>query len=276
MPLKFATQAGSKLRQFSLRTQIGLAAGLVLSVLLLTQALLLFSAARDELKQSLSGQLEVLVSRVATELDEKVLLRISILESMASKFPLASLNNSAEVERYFRDSPSLSTLIDDFHLFSAEGILLVDWPIAPGRRGLDMTERDYIQGVITKGQATLSKPILGKATKQPMVVIAAPIRNGEGKLVGILGGVVNLHKSRLLEPLISTRVGQSGYFYLVGPDRLTIMHPDPARVLKPITDPGVNPALDRVLNNGFEGICSGGRCHWRSLSNSCIGLEAWL
>lgn len=225
--------------------------------MLLAQALLLFSAARDELKQSLSGQLEVLVSRVAAELDDKMLMRVVLLEAMASKFPLEALKTDQEVERYFRDSPNLSTLIDDFYLFSPQGILLVDWPLAPGRRGLDMTERDYIQGVIQNGKTSISKPILGKATKQPIVVIAVPIHNAEGKLMGILGGVVNLQKSRLLDPLSTTRVGQTGYFYLVGPERLTIMHPDRSRVLKAITDPGVNPPLDRALNGSFEGTEEG-------------------
>src|SRR5450830_1892106 len=240
-------------RQFSLRTQVGLAAGLVLSLALLAQAFLLFSAARDELKQSLSGQLDVLVNQVATELDDKVLLRVVMLEAMASKIPLDTLKSDKAVERYFSDSPSLYTLIDDFYLFSPEGILKVDWPIAPGRRGLDMTERDYIQGVIKEGKTTISKPILGKATKHPIVVIAVPIRNAEGKLMGILGGVVNLQKSHLLDPLFSTHVGQTGYFYLVGSQRVTIMHPDRNRVLKPISTPGTNPALDRALKGEFEG-----------------------
>ncbi|MEO8171284.1 MAG: cache domain-containing protein, partial [Oxalobacteraceae bacterium] len=253
----FVTRPGIKCRQFSLRSQIGLAAGLVLSCILLIQAILLFSAARDELKHSLSGQLEVLVGRVATELDDKLLMRIATLEAMASKFPLAALNSDKDAERYFRDSPLLSTLIEDLYLFSAQGVLLVDWPIAPGRRGLDMTERDYIQRVIQKGQTTVSKPILGKATRKPIIVIAVPIRDVAGKLIGILGGVVNLHKSRLLEPLFTTRVGKTGYFYLVGPQRLTIMHPDPTRVLTSIAAPGVNPALDRALNENFEGTVEG-------------------
>ncbi len=256
-PLRFAAQLRIHLRQSSLRTQIGLAAGLFLILILVSQALLLFSAARDELKQSLSGQLEVLVNQVATELDDKVLMRVAFLEAMARKFPQSALQNVSEAERYFRDSAILSILIDDLYLFSAEGSLLVDWPIAPGRRGLDMTDRDYIQGVIHKGQTTVSKPIMGRATKQPMVVIAVPIRNAEGKLMGILGGVVNLQKSRLLEPLSTTRVGQTGYFYLVGPERLTIMHPDRTKILKPITALGMNPALDRALNENFEGTVEG-------------------
>jgi len=254
---KCITQPGKNLRQFSLRTQIGLAAGLVLSVILLVQALLLFSAARDELKQSLSGQLDVLVGRVATELDDKLLTRIATLEAMASTFPPAALKSDKDAERYFRDAPILSTLIDDLYLFSAEGVLLVDWPIAAGRRGLDMTERDYIQGVIQKGRTTVSKPILGKATKQPMVVIGVPIRDDKGRLTGILGGVVNLQKSRFLEPLFTTKIGQTGYFYLVGQERLIIMHPDRARVLTAATEHGVNRAFDRAMTENFEGTLEG-------------------
>jgi diguanylate cyclase (GGDEF)-like protein/PAS domain S-box-containing protein len=257
MSPKPSISAKIKLRQFSLRTQIGWATGLVLGLMLLTQALLLFSAARTELKHSLSGQLEVLVARLATELDEKVILRIAILEAMANKFPLSALKDEAEAERYFRDSPNLYTLIDDFYLFSPEGMLRVDWPLAAGRRGLDMSERDYIQGIIRQGKIVVSKPVLGRATKHPIVVISVPIRDKNGQLVGILGGVVNLQKSRLLEPLSTTKVGQSGYFYLVSPERLTIMHPDRRRLLKPITEIGVNPDLDRALEGNFEGTAEG-------------------
>ena len=253
MQSKIVQKSGINLRRLSLRSQIGLAAGLVLSVMLLAQAWLLFSAAREELKRSLSGQLEVLTSQVASELDDKIRMRIVTLEAIASKFPLDALHDELEVERYFRDSPSVPALVDGLYFFSADGVLRVDWPIVPGRRGLDMTERDYIQSVLRQGQTTVSKPVLGRATLQPIVVIAVPIQNGEGKLVGILGGVLNLQNSRLLEPLSTTRVGQSGYFYLVGPDRLTIMHPDRSRLLKPITEAGVNPALDRALDGEFEG-----------------------
>ena len=240
-------------RQFSLKTQIGWTVGIVLSVILLALSLLLFSAARDELKHSLSRQLEVLTSQVATELDAKVMLRVATLESMARNFPRSALKNSIEAERYFRESPALVTLIDDFYLFSTDGVLQVDWPISPGRRGLDMTGRDYLKGAIQRMQSTISKPILGKASKQPMVVIAVPIRTPEGQLMGVLGGVVNLHKSHLLAPLSSTHVGESGYFYLVGPERLTIAHPDADRVLKSITPSGTNPSLDQALAGNFEG-----------------------
>lgn len=103
--------------------------------MLLIPTLLPFTIAHDKLINSLSGQLDVLVKQVASESGDKVRMRIVKLEAMANKFPAETLKSNSDVERYFRDSPSLFGLIDDLYLFSVDGILLVDWPIAPGPRG---------------------------------------------------------------------------------------------------------------------------------------------
>ena len=251
------TNSPLSLRHFSLRTQVGWAVGVVLSLTFLIQALMVFSVSSDELKKSRSDEMGVLVNRVAAELDDKVQMRISVLEAMASKFPLETLNNPPEVERHFRDAVILPALIDDLYLFSPQGVLLIDWPRVSGRRGLDMVERDYIQGVIRTGKTTVSQPILGRATKEPIIVIAVPILSAEGQRVGILGGVVNLKKSRLLEPLSTTRVGQTGYFFLSSAERVMIAHPDPSRVTQLVQKTGVNRTFDRVMDEGLEGIVEG-------------------
>jgi len=105
-----------------------------------------------------------------------------------------------QLEKWLQREHALLTVYDDLYVFDAQGLLLVDWPLKPGRRGLDMSSRDYIQGVIQTRQTVISKPILGKATQQPIVVVASPILNRENQLVGILGGVLNLSKPNLLAP----------------------------------------------------------------------------
>ncbi len=245
------------LRKFSLRSQVGWAVGLFLSLAFVIQALMLLSTASQELKKGLSGQLEVLVNRVATELDDKVLIRMAVLESMASKFEQGILQDEAKVQGYFSSVAILPALLDDLYLFSPQGVLLVDWPKVAGRRGLNMVERDYIQGVIQTKKPFVSRPILGRATKEPIIVIAVPILSTDGQLVGILGGVVNLHKSRLLEPLSTTRVGKTGYFFLASSERIMISHPDKSRVLEQIKKPANNPAFDRAMNENFEGVLEG-------------------
>ncbi len=244
-------------RQLTLRSQIGLTVGLMLIAILLAHSYLVFSAAREELKQSLSRQTEVLVNQLASELDEKIRLRIDTLESMSKTIRLDIGNKLDETERFFRNSPSLVILFDDLYLFSADGVLLVDWPVVPGRRGLDVSQREYIKSVINTGRTTVSQAILGQATKQPIIVIAVPIPKADGSLGGILGGVLNLQKSHLLDPLTNTKVGLTGYLHLIDATRTTILHPDRTRTLSPIAAEHSYPALERALTEGFEGTLEG-------------------
>ena len=62
------TNSPLSLRHFSLRTQVGWAVGVVLSLTFLIQALMVFSVSSDELKKSRSDEMGVLVNRVAAEL----------------------------------------------------------------------------------------------------------------------------------------------------------------------------------------------------------------
>jgi signal transduction histidine kinase/DNA-binding response OmpR family regulator len=147
-------------------------------------------------------------------------------------------------------------VFDDLYVFDAKGVLLVDWPVKPGRRTLDMSARDYIQGVIQTGKPVISAPILGRATQQPIVVVAAPIREANGQLVGIMGGVLNLYKPNLLGSIASRKNGETGYYYLVSQDRLRIAHPDPALIFKTVPPDSGNIPFENAMR-GFEGTQEG-------------------
>ena len=150
----------------------------------------------------------------------------------------------------------LLALFDDLYIFDAQGMLLVDWPQKPGRRGLDMSSRDYIKGVQATRQPFISQPILGKATRQPIIVIAAPVLDSRGQLVAIVGGVLNLYKPNLIGELGNRKIGERGYFYLVSSDRLVIAHPDRSLILQKASSDQANPALGRAFA-GYEGTLEG-------------------
>jgi signal transduction histidine kinase len=119
-----------------------------------------------------------------------------------------------------------------------------------------MSARDYIQGVQGGLKPFISQPIMGKATKQPIVVMAAPVLNADGQLVAILGGVLNLYKPNLIGSLASKKIGEKGYYYLVSSQRQIISHPIKERIMQPVPAPGENPSLDRAFA-GFEGTLEG-------------------
>ena len=225
----------------SLKVKIALVVGLVALLLLGLQALAQILLLRPEHQLLVESQIDTLAQQTAASLDEKISTRLLALERTAQHFPLAALASEAALEGYLQDRNALLSLLDDVYIFSPDGHLLADWPRIPGRRGLDMSEREYIRKVIEQRRSFISEPILGRITKQPLIILSTPILNDKGELTGILAGVINLFKTNILGKLRELRIGTSGYILLTHADGQVIMHPDPERILQPL------PASDATL-----------------------------
>ena len=241
---------------YSLKLKLTVGAIGTALVLLLVQFFGQYSVLREDLGKRIETDQFAFLSELAGNIDDKLQERLRALTTVSSTVPQDQLTDLAALERHLRERPTLLTLFDDLYIFDAKGLLLVDWPIKPGRRNLDMSSRDYIQNVQKTLKPTISQPILGKATQQPIIVMAAPVLNAQGELVAIFGGVLNLYKPNLIGTLGTRKIGENGYLYLVSKDRLVITHPDKERIMKEVAPVGTNPALDRALA-GFEGTLEG-------------------
>ena len=244
------------MKNLSLKVQLSLSAIALAIALLLAQFALQFQVMRTDIVQRIEKHEFRQLSELASHLDEKLEDSVNMLNRVARHVPIALMGQQDSLEKFVQDEQALLTVFDDLYVFDAKGVLLVDWPVKPGRRTLDMSDRDYIQGVIKTGEPVISAPILGRATQQPIVVVAAPIKEANGQLVGILGGVLNLNKPNLLGSIASRKNGETGYYYLVSQDRLRIAHPDPALILKTVPPDSGNVPFENAMK-GFEGTQEG-------------------
>jgi len=240
----------------SLKFQLTLGAIALGLLLLLLQFFSQFYTLRGELKERIEQEQFRALSDLAAQLDDKIEERLLALARSADSIPRDKLADRPALEKHLQGKTALLTLFDDLYIFDAQGVLLVDWPVKPGRRDLDMSGRDYIQNVRNTLQPTISEPVLGRATRQPIVVLAAPVLGADGKLRGIVGGVLNLYKPNLLGALGGRKIGQTGYAYIVSRGHQMISHPDRTRIMQPVPDETQNPALARALD-GFEGTLEG-------------------
>lgn len=240
----------------SLKLKLTLGAIAIGLVLLLAQSFGQFHALRGDLSERIESEQFNLLSELASHLDDKVNERKTALARTAEAMPLENLGNVQSLENHLRHQAALLTLFDDLYIFDAQGLLLADWPLKPGRRGLDMSSRDYIQGVLQTRQPFISQAMLGKATQQPIIVIAAPVLDTQGKVVAIVGGVLNLYQPKLIGTLNSRKIGDSGYFYIVSNEHRFIAHPDRSRIMQASPAASENPALGRAYD-GFEGTIEG-------------------
>ncbi len=240
----------------SLKLKLTLSAIAIAITLLLAQFFGQLTVLRDDLGKRIEAEQFTLLSEFATNLDDKIAERLHALARSAETIPQDKLEDLHGLEEHLKRQTALLTLFDDLYIFDKQGVLLVDWPLKPGRRGLDMSGRDYIQAVINTPQPFISTPILGKATLQPIVVMAAPVLNAEGKLVAIAGGVLNLYKPNMLGALAQRKIGHTGYLYLVSAQRQIIAHPDQGRIMQPTPNEAESPALAKAFA-GFEGTLEG-------------------
>ncbi|MCL6478091.1 MAG: Cache 3/Cache 2 fusion domain-containing protein [Peptococcaceae bacterium] len=116
----------------------------------------------------------------------------------------------------------------------------------------NISDRDYFKQVMTRGQVTVSNPVISKATGKPIVVVAAPV-NRDGVVDGVIGGTVLL--DGITQKVSSIMVGKTGYAYMVQGDGTFIAHPEKDLVMKynPLKDDKADPKLVEAVQKMVAG-----------------------
>jgi diguanylate cyclase (GGDEF)-like protein/PAS domain S-box-containing protein len=238
----------------SLQVRVTLA--IVLLILAGLAALAVFVAGRQEqrLKELLSGQQFSTVGYVAEDIDAKIRLRVDSLVRIALRMAEVPLNDELRLERFLAER---QTIYDLFEL----GLVVVrpdlsgafaDFPALPGRRSSHFrlspfsdVARDLVPAIGPPGKA--------RHANRPVVVMAVPVKDREGRLIAILAGVTTIDASNFLDLVAKQRLGRSSDFLVIAPRHgMIVTGTEPDSVLKPLPAPGMDRLLDRFAA-GFEG-----------------------
>lgn len=209
---------------------------------------------REDLTSVVEGQQLALATYVAHDIDAKIIQRQALLERLATTLPLGLLAQPerlrAWLKEHYDDQPLFST---GLFVVDANAVAIADYPVLSGRVNTSYADRDYIQAAIA-GTSYIGRPVIGRSAKEPVLPIAAPIKNAQGKVQAVLVGVTALAAPGFLDSLLKTRIGAAtGGFLLISPrDHLFVASSQPDMVLKPVPPPGVNALHDRAMA-GFRG-----------------------
>ncbi|HSM92103.1 MAG TPA: ATP-binding protein [Anaeromyxobacteraceae bacterium] len=206
-------------------------------------------------EEGIAAQQLLLTTRIAADLDQRLRFARDTLEEIASAIGPRQLDVPAEGQRFLDERITLHLLFDEgLRLVSNEGRLLVQSPEVAGARGRDLTRDEAWGAVARAGGAVISKP-WGSVLRPGAVAItvAVPVLDARRRPIGQLHGAVRVDGGNIAGDLAKISIGKAGYFVIVTRDRVRVSHPDPARVLK-LVPPGVNAAVDRALDAGFEGV----------------------
>ena len=231
--------------------------GISLGWLVLVAAIILVaSRSGDQLAgQANRAHLEYEAELIARHIEEAVAVRVDALQRLAERVPQAPDQAPEQSVALLDENVGLMALFDALVMISADGEVLADIPELPGRRGLDVTQREYFRYMRHVRRPYVSEPFTGAASDAPLVMVAVPIL-AEGEFRGMLGGVVSVEDGSFFAGLRRIRIGNAGFAGLSTASGLVLSHPNHDFVMQPVPGAETHPELDLALS-GWEGASEG-------------------
>ena len=210
--------------------------------------------AQDLLRERVAAEQLSIASYVARDIDHSILERRALLTTLVATLPLALLQQPQELASWIAERQRLSPLFNKgLAVLRPDGFgALAEYPVVPGRDTLLYAEAEWFQAALRADAPVMSKPQRGRASGDPVLIMALPVRDADRKVVAVLTGVASLDAPGFLD-LQNIRLGASGGFLVVSPaDQLFVSASDPAMVLRPAPPVGVNLLHDRAMA-GYRG-----------------------
>ena len=93
----------------------------------------------------------------------------------------------------------------------------------------DLSDRDYIKKAF-QGESNMSDVLISKNTHQPMLMMATPVRDAEGKIVAVLNA--HMPATVLSDITANIRYGKGGYSYIIDGQGTLIAHDNHQYILE--------------------------------------------
>lgn len=240
--------------ELSLKTRMALAVSILFVLFAAALAVGTLAYFRREFKQTISGQQFAIVSSIAADIDHNLETAHNALVASAASLPPDLTEDADAAQQYLNGKSSLRSIFDNaIFLFSRDGRLIAESPFLPGRRGKDFSYRDYYRQTMATGKPHISSVYPSThANGHPAIMLTAPVFDRNGRVVAILAGSFDITGKNFLVDLTRTRIGRTGYLYIIHRNRTIIAHPDQSRIMKQDVPAGANRLLDKALA-GFEG-----------------------
>ena len=157
---------------------------------------------RADLQQLLGDQQRATLTLMSEEMNQELNDRLRALEQVARSISAATLADTSAMQALLeQQTVFLGLFSGGTFTVDAQGTATASTPRSAARTDVNFMDRDHIAAALKQGKLTVSTPVLGKMLKLPVVSMAAPIRDAQGKVVGALVGVISLGSANFLDRL---------------------------------------------------------------------------
>lgn len=190
-------------------------------------------AVNESTERTLDERL-IIAKMVANQVDQTLRRGLDELESHAS-LQTSSLQGIEleEQKRVLRELKAESNLFSyKVFLLDFSGKVLYTEPRDPTVIGTSIRDLPNIARTLETGEPSVSGVIAAPGTKRPIVLLATPIKDNEGRVVGALGGAFDVTDYVIGDAIQGMRVGETGHTQIVDERGTVIASTEPIYVLR--------------------------------------------
>jgi methyl-accepting chemotaxis protein len=197
---------------FKFIAQISLLLIVVCSVL----AFLSYSKASTELKKSTSNSMQSRAVENASLFGKEIKRRIIEVETIAKREGITSMD--WDIQKVILEEEAKRLGVERFQISDTNGTTRI-----PSGKVFDLSKAANFQKSLS-GITFVASPLMSEADKKLILIISTPIKDNSGKVIGVLGSVLD---AKIFNGIVQDiKVGNSGYAYVLGNTGKKIAHKD--------------------------------------------------
>ncbi len=208
---------------------------------------------RADMQHLLGEQQVSTVSFMANAVNRDLADRLAVLEKISELVNPAMLGNRAALQTFLEQRVVIQTQFNGgVAILRQDAQAIAEYPRSTGKIDQNYGDVASVASALNEGKAMIGRPFISKDQSAPVFIMAVPIRDPQGVVIGVLMGSTNLDMPNFLDEITESRYGQNGYYLLEEPvGRLIITGTGKRRVMQALPAIGINPLIDRHIK-GFE------------------------
>jgi len=158
-----------------------------------------------------------LASMVQVDMTEQ----LNIVKALATGIAGSTSDVEAVSRRLEAAQKAIGENYEQFIYINEQGVVVAD-SVGGRTKGISVTDRSYYREA-KSGKADVGVVVKSRATGQPITAAAVPVYSETGNIVGVLAAIIKI--DYIIKQLLDTRLGKTGYPFMIDNKGLTIAHP---------------------------------------------------
>ena len=116
---------------------------------------------------------------------------------------------------------------------------------------LNIADRSYFRDTLQQGRPIISQPVIGRASKQPIIVLTMPFRGADGSVAAVVGGSLRMGNRDLMAEITAADEDDPSRTVIVDAQGKILSHPDPQWLMRDaVLEPSLAGAITHWIAQG--------------------------